>query len=118
MDNSNRKNKNQKNDWSSDSDLSLRTEENEDEILFSSNSLANENTNFTDFTENYKSQRNIYKKIPFPTKNSFKKEDFEILGILGRGSYAKVVKAKLIKNNMIVAIKIINRPFILKVLRI
>ena len=55
------------------------------------------------------------KLLPFTSKNSFKKDDFEIIGIIGRGSYAKVVKAKLIKDNTIYAIKIINRPFIDKV---
>ena len=55
--------------------------------------------------------------FPFPSQNIYKKEDFEIFGLLGRGSYAKVVKAKFIKNNTIYAIKIINKPFIIKVNR-
>ena len=53
--------------------------------------------------------------IPFPTKNKFTKDDFEIIGLLGRGAYAKVVKARIIKSNTIAAIKIINKPFIIKV---
>ena len=55
------------------------------------------------------------KLLPFTSKNSFKKDDFEFISIIGRGSYAKVVKAKLTKDNTIYAIKIINRPFIDKV---
>ena len=51
----------------------------------------------------------------FQTKNLLKKDDFEIICTMGRGSYAKVVKAKLIKDNTIFAIKIINKPFIIKV---
>ena len=53
--------------------------------------------------------------IPFTTERIFKKSDFEILGLLGRGSYAKVVKAKLIENDTIYAIKIIDKTFIEKV---
>lgn len=60
-----------------------------------------------------KSEKPYY--IPFPTKNIFKKDDFEFIGNIGRGSYAKVVKAKLIRDNTIYAVKIINRPFVEKV---
>ena len=56
------------------------------------------------------------KTIPFRTESEYKKSDFEILGLLGRGAYAKVVKAKLIKNDVIHAIKIIDKSFITKVL--
>jgi hypothetical protein len=55
------------------------------------------------------------KAIPFPTKNEYKKNEFEILGLLGRGAYAKVVKAKLKKDGSIYAIKIIDKSFIEKV---
>ena len=54
-------------------------------------------------------------QILFSTKNNFKKDDFEIFAIIGRGAYAKVVKARIIKNKQIVAIKIINKSFIIKV---
>jgi hypothetical protein len=54
-------------------------------------------------------------KIPFHSKNKFTKNDFEILGLLGRGAYARVVKARLIKNDTIYAIKIIEKEFIEKV---
>ena len=110
MDNSYKKNQT-KND-TSQSDESLQPEEIDDEVFFSPSSLRNEvsrNTNFPNLNNPN------HCKLPFPTKNYFKMEDFEILELLGRGSYAKVVKAKIIKNNMIVAIKIIYIPFIVKV---
>ena len=50
--------------------------------------------------------------IPFRTRNQFRKSDFEILGLLGRGTTAKVVKAMLLSNNSIYAIKIIRKQFI------
>jgi serine/threonine protein kinase len=42
---------------------------------------------------------------------NFKKNDFEILSELGRGSYSKVLKAKLIKEDKLKAIKIMDRDF-------
>lgn len=53
--------------------------------------------------------------IPFPSHFHFKKDDFEIICTMGRGAYAKVVKAKLIKDNSLYAVKIINKRFIQKV---
>lgn len=55
-----------------------------------------------------------YNMIPFTCKVYYSKKDFEILGPLGKGSFAKVVKARNIKNDEIKAIKIINRSFIEK----
>jgi hypothetical protein len=54
-------------------------------------------------------------QIPLTSKKEFRKDDFEFIGSIGRGAYAKVVKAKLIKDNSIYAIKVINKPFIIKV---
>ncbi len=100
---------------SSDSDGYLKPiEEDDDQFFHPSNSLTNEFSCRNDYSES-DTQSIFSEKIPFPTKNYFKKEDFEIINLLGSGSYAKVVKAKFTKNNMIVAIKIINKPFILKV---
>ena len=56
-------------------------------------------------------------KVPFQSKNQFSKSDFEIIGLLGKGSYARVVKARLIKNDCIYAIKIIDKIFIENVLK-
>ena len=53
--------------------------------------------------------------IPFPTKNIYSKNDFEVLELLGKGAYAKVVKAKCLRENMIKAIKIIDRHFMERV---
>jgi hypothetical protein len=53
--------------------------------------------------------------IPFPTNNYFSKNDFEVIELLGKGAYAKVVKALCTKNKEIKAIKIIDKCFIEKV---
>ena len=54
--------------------------------------------------------------IIFPSERIFRKNEFDILGLLGRGAYAKVVKAKHIQDNIIYAIKIIDKTFIVKVI--
>ena len=82
----------------------------EEDYSVQSKSLTNE--------QEFLQKKNFEQKkssIPFPTESVYKKSDFEILGLLGRGAYAKVVKAKLIKNNAIHAIKIIDKSFIEKV---
>ncbi len=53
--------------------------------------------------------------IPFPTNNNFSKNDFEVIELLGKGAYAKVVKALCTKNKEIKAIKIVDKCFIEKV---
>jgi len=53
--------------------------------------------------------------IPFPTKNIYSKNDFEVLELLGKGAYAKVVKAKCLRENTIKAIKIIDKHFMERV---
>ena len=62
-----------------------------------------------------KKQNIVTERIPFVSKNKFKKSDFEIIGLLGRGAYAKVVKAKLISTDTIYAVKILERNFFEKV---
>ncbi len=54
--------------------------------------------------------------IPFPTKNIYSKTDFEVLELLGKGAYAKVVKAKCLRDNMIKSIKIIDKHFMQRVI--
>ena len=53
--------------------------------------------------------------IPFPTKNIYSKNDFEVLELLGKGAYAKVVKAKCLKDNSLKSIKIIDKNFMERV---
>lgn len=53
--------------------------------------------------------------VSFSSKLLFKKSDFEIIETIGTGSYSKVVKAKLIKDNSLYAIKILNKSFMIKV---
>jgi hypothetical protein len=53
--------------------------------------------------------------IPFSCKVYYSKSDFEILGVLGKGAYGKVVKARHIKDNKIKAIKIIDSNHIERV---
>lgn len=53
--------------------------------------------------------------IPFPTLNVYSKTDFEVVELLGKGAYAKVVKARHIKTKEIKAIKIIDKMFMERV---
>jgi len=48
----------------------------------------------------------------FSMNSVYSKKDFEIIGFLGKGTYAQVVKALSIKTNEIVALKIVDKPFI------
>jgi hypothetical protein len=53
--------------------------------------------------------------IPFPSDYQYSKNDFQVLELLGKGAYAKVVKAKCLKDNEIKAIKIIDKYFMERV---
>ena len=53
--------------------------------------------------------------IPFSSPKSFTKTDFEVIELLGKGAYAKVVKALHIQTKEVKAIKIIDRCFIERV---
>ena len=89
----------------------IKTSDIEEEEFFSQSKSTNNQ-------EQVLLQKNLFdtnNKIAFTIDRVFKKEDFEILGLLGRGAYAKVVKAKLIQDNTIYAIKIIDKSFIEKV---
>ena len=46
--------------------------------------------------------------------NEYKKSDFEILSELGRGAYAKVLKAKCLRDDSIKAIKVSDKDFMEK----
>jgi 3-phosphoinositide dependent protein kinase-1 len=86
---------------------------NEDDYFRQSKSINNNPENSLSQTKVFDNNKKV--AIPFTTERIFKKSDFEILGLLGRGSYAKVVKAKLIENDIIYAIKIIDKTIIEKV---
>jgi hypothetical protein len=53
--------------------------------------------------------------IPFDNKELYTKSNFEVQLLCGKGAYAKVVKSKCLKNNETIALKIIDKHFILKV---
>jgi hypothetical protein len=53
--------------------------------------------------------------IPFSVKTLYTKSNFEVLNLCGKGAYAKVVKAKCILNGENMALKIMDKNFILKV---
>ena len=89
---------------------SIASEINEDDYFRQSKSLNN-NENEVVHKKVFETKANI----TFPTERIFRKNDFDILGLLGRGAYAKVVKAKHIQDNTIYAIKIVDRNFIEKV---
>lgn len=61
------------------------------------------------------SNNNSNYSLSFHSPNSYSKNDFEVIELLGKGAYAKVVKALCTKNKEIKAIKIIDRNFIEKV---
>jgi hypothetical protein len=55
------------------------------------------------------------KAIPFNGKTEYTKLDFEVINLCGKGAYAKVVKAKCLKDDKIKALKILDKNFIVKV---
>ena len=70
-------------------------------------SLNDENNDKT--KDNFEKQKKEY-KIPLKTKNFYKKDDFEIVALSGKGAYGTVLKVKL-KNgldNKLYAIKIMD----------
>jgi len=89
---------------------SIVSEMNEEDYFRQSKSLNN-NENDVVHKKVFETKPNI----TFPTERIFRKNDFDILGLLGRGAYAKVVKAKNIQDNTIYTIKIIDKSFIEKV---
>lgn len=99
-----------KNETHQSNNPSVISEMNEDEYFRQSKSINN-NENDVVHKKVFESKADI----SFPTERIFRKSDFDILGLLGRGAYAKVVKAKHKQDNMIYAIKIVDRSFIEKV---
>jgi hypothetical protein len=53
--------------------------------------------------------------VPFNSAKNFTKTDFEVIELLGKGAYAKVVKAIYLPTKETKAIKIIDRSFIERV---
>lgn len=53
--------------------------------------------------------------VSFPTPNVFSKNDFEVVELLGKGAYAKVVKAVYTLTKEVKAIKIIDKTFVERV---
>ena len=47
--------------------------------------------------------------------SEYTKSDFDVINLCGKGAYAKVVKAKCLKDGKIKALKIMDKNFILKV---
>ena len=77
---------------------------------------------FEDDTSYSSNKINLMKSNPknsnlpeFSSKNLYKKSDFEFIETIGRGAYAKVVKAKLIRENKNYFIKIFNKSFVVTV---
>ena len=50
----------------------------------------------------------------FTVKNDFSKNDFEVNGYIGKGSYAQVLKARRISNNTVNALKVVDKNLISK----
>lgn len=53
-------------------------------------------------------------KTKFIIKNEFSKSDFEIIGFLGKGNFANVLKARLINKNKIYALKVVEKSHLEK----
>ena len=80
------------------SDLSANSENDLDELLTKMNIS--------------KSKQKEAKK--FKILNEFSKNDFEIIGFLGKGNFAQVLKARNLEKNSIHALKIVDKPFLEK----
>ena len=50
----------------------------------------------------------------FTLKNDFSKNDFEVNGYIGKGSFAQVLKARHIANSTIHALKVVDKPLLVK----
>jgi len=84
-------------DYFKGSDLSAGSEKALDELLTKMNKASN------------KKAKKKYKII-----NDYSKTDFEIIGFLGKGSFAQVLKARHNKLNEIIALKVVERSFLEK----
>lgn len=85
----------------------------EDEYFRNSSIVPGSDANFD--IKNLLLNRQKNKSIEVYSKNTYSKSDFEIISVLGKGAYAKVVKAKYLKDNSFKAIKIIEKSFIERV---
>jgi hypothetical protein len=54
--------------------------------------------------------------VEFESRIHYTRNDFEVSLICGKGAYAKVVKAKCLKDNEIKALKIMDKSFMIRVL--
>jgi hypothetical protein len=86
-------------DYFKGSDLSAGSEKALDELI----------TKMNISKPNYKKP-----KKHFTVGNEFCKNDFEIIGFLGRGSFAQVLKARHLTKNEIFALKVVEKAFMEK----
>jgi serine/threonine protein kinase len=92
----------------------METQQKDDEYFRNSSVVPNATNEITESMEKLElSPGNSV--IPFPTLNNFCKADFDVIELLGKGAYAKVVKAMYLKTKEVKAIKIIDRHFIERV---
>jgi hypothetical protein len=54
--------------------------------------------------------------VEFESRIHYTRNDFEVSLICGKGAYAKVVKAKCLRDNDIKALKIMDKCFLIKVI--
>ena len=92
----------------------MESQHKDDEYFRNSSMVPNGTAEIANGIENIKID-NDSSIIPFPTLSVFSKLDFDVIELLGKGAYAKVIKALHLKTKEVKAIKIIDRKFIERV---
>lgn len=89
---------------------------NEDDYFKGSDLSASSEKALDELLNKMNLTKSNHKKIrkQFKMKNDFSKNDFEIIGFLGRGSFAQVLKARHINKNEIFALKVVDKVFLEK----
>jgi serine/threonine protein kinase len=66
----------------------------------------------SDCSQNYMSDQEIECQTPTPIQKQYCLDDFELIRVIGRGSYAKVLMVELKKTRRIYAMKVIKKALV------
>lgn len=66
----------------------------------------------SDCSQNYMSDQEIECQTPTPIQKQYSLDDFELIRVIGRGSYAKVLMVELKKTRRIYAMKVIKKALV------
>lgn len=66
----------------------------------------------SDCSQNYMSDQEIECQTPIPIQKQYSLDDFELIRVIGRGSYAKVLMVELKKTRRIYAMKVIKKALV------